>query len=189
MIVVAAAAAFVIPAIIRFTASYRAGTAQNAQMTAAFVPNPENNTVVSVRGWSQADMKRILADFLPAYESRADSVQVNAGTDDRITLTFPHDIQPKILYFLVNYIRYPKGFDLKRRSIGVVARVVLNQSFGVPEPRLIGRHAEIYVPANDTEFDLVFAKVDSDEVYQISFAGLIWQRVEGARIPKDIVGL
>jgi hypothetical protein len=185
--VVVALAAFLVPAIIRFANSYRAGAAQDAQMTAVFIP--ENKTVVIVRGWSQADMKRILADFLSAYQLRADSTQISAGADDRITLTFPNDIQPKILYFLVNYIQYPKDFDLKRRSIGAVAHVVLNRSFGVPESRLIGKLADIYVPANDTEYDLVYAKVDSGEVYKISFTDLIWQQVKSARMPKDIVGM
>ncbi|HEX3653660.1 MAG TPA: hypothetical protein VHU18_12640 [Rhizomicrobium sp.] len=189
VVVVVALAAFLVPAIIRFANSYRAGAAQDAQMTAVFIPNPENKTVVIVRGWSQADMKRILADFLSAYQLRADSTQISAGADDRITLTFPNDIQPKILYFLVNYIQYPKDFDLKRRSIGAVAHVVLNRSFGVPESRLIGKLADIYVPANDTEYDLVYAKVDSGEVYKISFTDLIWQQVKSARMPKDIVGM
>jgi hypothetical protein len=184
LIVIAAlvVAAFVIRALIRFAASSRAGIAHDAQMTAAFVPNPANDSVVVVRGWSESDVKRILRDFLPAYELRADSVTVTAETDSCIKLKFPHDIQPKILYFLVNYIQYPKDFDLKRRSIGVVGRVVLNRSFGVPDTQLIGKPAEIYVPANDTDYDLVYARVDSGDVYEISFTDLIWRRAEGARI-------
>lgn len=189
VVALAAAAVYVVPAFIRFVSSYRAGVAQDTQMAAAFIPSVENKNVVLVRGWSEADIRRILADFLPAYELRANSVLVTAESDGRIELRFPNDIQPKILYFLVNYIQYPKDFDLKNRSIGVVGHVVLNKSFGVPEPRLLDRHADIYVPANDTEFDLVYAKIDTGEVYQISFTDLVWKRMNDARTPKEIVGM
>lgn len=158
-------------------------------MTAAFVPDPANDSVVVVRGWSESELNRILGYFLLAYDLRTDAAQVSAETDGRIKLTFPRDIEPGILYFMVNYIQYPKKFDFKRRSIGVVGRVVLNQAFGVPDPRLIGKPAEIYVPANDTDYDLVYAKISPADVYEISFKDLIWRRVESERIPDAIVGL
>lgn len=160
-----------------------------AVVTNAFTRQLKNtNAVVIVRGWNEAAIRKILADFLAAYELQASAVKVKAGKNGSTKITFPNNIEPKILYFLINYFQYPKHFDFKHHSISVVGQVVLDQSFGIPDKQLIGKHAEIYVPKNDDEFDMVYAKIDSGEVYQISFTDLIWQRVNDARTPDGIAG-
>ena len=90
---------------------------------------------------------------------------------------------------MVNYVRYPKKFDLSHRSIGVLGRVVLTAAFGVPDSALIGNRAVIYVPSNDTEYDLVYARVESGRTYTIPFTSLIWEATGAARMPAEVSGL
>ena len=177
---------------LRLLSSYQTATAQDKRMTSAFVPSRANQIAVSVRGWGDAEIGQIVSDFLRLYHVpavSASAVQITARADGVSVLKFPSDIEPKLLYFLVNYIQYPKNFDLKHRSIGVLCHVVLTQGFGISEQGLVGKRAQIYVPAGDTDYDLVYAKIETGEVYKISFADLIWRRVEGARIPETVGGL
>jgi hypothetical protein len=117
------------------------------------------------------------------------TVAIKQENADRFAITFPKDIQPKILYFLVNYLQYPREFDLKNRSIAVVARVVLTPAFGAPDDVLSGKNAMIYVPANDTDYDLVYVRIEQGQAYKVSFTDLVWQPVDEARVPGGIANL
>jgi hypothetical protein len=176
-------------AIWRLTVFSQVATAQDDRMTASFIPNPSNETSLSVRGWRRSELNQILTDFLRLYGlSDQSEYKLEAKSDDTFVITFPGDIQPTLCLFLVNYVRYPQNFDLSHRSIGVLGHVVLSAAFGAPDT-LVGKRAAIYVPSNDIEFDLVYAKVESQSTYRISFTNLIWEAARDARVPKAISGL
>lgn len=130
-----------------------------------------------------------MTDFSGQYDLSRAAIVVEAGPANVLTVTFPNDIEPKLLFFLVNYIQYPNGFDLGRRTIGAMAHVILTPAFGVPDLELIGKRATMYVPADDTEYDLIYARTESGDAYQISFTNLIWERVADARVPVAGRGL
>src|SRR5579883_3234978 len=73
----------------------RAGAEQDAQMTAAYVPDPNNHTVVFVRGWSRSELERILTDFQRLYSLNAASMKVEGEATGQLAIKFPQDIQPK----------------------------------------------------------------------------------------------
>lgn len=160
-------------------------------MTAdGFVADKNNQTSVSVRGWSQAELDKMLTYFIGAYElSGKMTVNVAAKSDGVSTITFPDDIPPTILLYLVNYLKYPKDFDLTNRSIGVLGRVTLTPIFYLQDPKLAGQRAEIYVPAEDNRYDLVYAKTEAGAPYEISFTNLKWKPVDAARTPIENAGL
>jgi len=177
-------------AFVRFTMFASGAKAQDERMTTAFVPDANNRTSVTVRGWKRPELDRILSYLREAYEVPASSPWVvTARSDDVFVISFPNDIFPRLLYFLVNYLQYPKEFDAKDRSIGVLGRVVLTTACGIPEDRLVGKSAEVYVPANDTDYDRVYLRTDDGEAYVIPFTDLIWKRVQEARRPQTIEGL
>jgi len=190
-IAIGIAAALVIAALayLRFSASMRPGVEQDERMTAAFAPDPNNNIVVVVRGWNKSELDRIVSDCLSAYELPESTSRISARTDGAYDIVFPKDIQPKLFFFLVNYIAYPKGFALAGRTIGVVGHAKITAAFGPPDATMIGKSVDIYLPANDFEYDLVYARLDNGEVYQISFTDLIWQRMDDPRMPSTIIGL
>jgi len=174
----------------RFALSLQKAAAQDTEMTASFVADPNNRNTLSVHGWTRGELDRMLADFRSCYElSDSPDWTVEAKSGDTFTIAFPQDIQPKYFLFLVNYLRYPKNFDLANRSIGVLGRVVLTKAFGVPDPALIGKQAEIYVPADDAEYDEVYARVETGAVYRIPFTNMIWKAMDEARGPAEIAGL
>jgi len=173
----------------RLSFSLREASAQDKQMAAAFVPKSTNKTLVVVRGWSRDELDKILSYFLSSYELPQSTLEVSSRSDNTLVLTFPNDIPPKFLYFLVNYIQYPKEFYLTHRSIGVIAHVILGPAFGIPDNALAGKSADVYVPSNDADYDLVYARVETGQAYQISFTDLIWRPVADPRVPSTISGL
>ena len=177
-------------AFVRFTTFMSAGNAQNEKMTSTFVPNPSNQTSVTVRGWKRPELEKILTDFRQAYEMPAPSDWTIATRSDNVfAISFPNDIPPKLLYFLVNYLQYPKDFDLAHRLIGVLGRTSLTEACGIPDKKLIGMRAEIYVPANDADYDRVYLRTDDAEIYEIPFTDLVWKLAREARRPRTIEGL
>jgi hypothetical protein len=189
VIIVIALGISLLVGIIWFTNWYRAAASQDARMTASFVPNPANDTLVSGSGWDQSELDRILGDFSQQYGLPANSFKIERGDSRKFRISFPHDIEPKLLLFLVNYLEYPNGFDLKSHSIAAVAHVVLTAAFGVSDPTLIGNRARIYVPSNDVDHDLVYAQVQRGRSFRISFTDMIWQEVDDARLPLSIRSL
>jgi hypothetical protein len=161
---------------------------EDARLTSLFVPDPNNQTMVVVRGWKQVELQKIVADFLPMYGIPRLAVAIASG-ERVLEIRFPSDIQPKLLMFLVNYVQNPKGFDLSHRSIGVVAHVVLTPAFGAPSPNLVGRRATIYVPANDTDYDVVYVRTESGETYRVPFSEMKWDRTDDPRLPRSAEGL
>jgi hypothetical protein len=163
---------------------------QDEKMTSPLSLNPSNKTTLSIRGWHRAEVDQILEDFYRLYSlPDSSSLRIEAKSNDIFVLTFPQDIQPKLFLFLVNYIQYPKNFDLTHRFIGVLGRVVLTPGFGAPDSALVGKLTVIYVPANDTEYDLVYARVESGTTYRIPFTTLSWKMTEDSRMPAAVAGL
>jgi len=169
--------------------SYKAANAQRQRAASPFVADTDNKTSLSVKGWEQAELGKIVADFSKQYDLPSTAMKIRTQSSKAAVMTFPNDIEPRLLFFLVNYVQYPNGFDLKGRSIAAVAHVILTPAFGVPDSMLIGKPAEIYVPAHDTEYDLVYAQVGSQKAYRIPFTNLIWQAAADARVPAAIGGL
>lgn len=177
-------------AVVRLVLSVNKGAAQDRAMTAEFIANPQNDTTVYVRGWTRSELDQILSDFDGIYDlPKPGDWTVTDGPHGDLVIAFPSDIQPKLLLFLVNYIQYPEKFDLKHRTIGVLCRVTLTSAFGLPAASLVGQKAMIYVPANDTEYDLVYARVESGGAYKIPFTTLIWERVSDPRLPNSVQAL
>jgi hypothetical protein len=176
--------------LLRFMAGLQTAVTQDKLMTASFVADPNNKTSLSVRGWNRPELAKILTDFRRLYDlPEASEWVIEEKSGDVFTVTFPRDIQPKLFLFLVNYCRYPKDLDLNGRSIGVLGRAVLTAAYGVPDDSLIGKEAEIYVPADDIEYDEVYARVERGEAYRIPFTNLIWKAASEARVPAEIAGL
>jgi hypothetical protein len=158
---------FVAGAITLFAFQYMRSSAREAigqadKITSSFISNPHNTISVVVHGWTGAELERILGDFRLSYGlPEALEWKVTAGSDGRFAITFPSDIEPRFLFFLVNYIQYPKGFALSNRTIGMLSRATLTPAFGFADSTLVRKRAVIYVPSNDSEYDLVYAKIEN----------------------------
>lgn len=147
-----------------------------------------NDKEVLVRGWKDEELKRILDDFTAMYHDRLSAefrMLVKLMPESVTLITFPDDIPPPLFAWLVNYIRYPKAFDLNKRSILVVGKTTLSAAFGPAEEKMIGQRALFYVPTDDREYDLVFVKVGAT-TYELSFARGAWKPTTKDRIPAGL---
>ena len=68
-------------------------------------------------------------------------------------------------------------------------RIVLTPACGMPDERLSGKRAEVYVPSDDTEYDRVHLCTEDGEAFEIPFTNLIWKPASEARRPRTIEGL
>jgi hypothetical protein len=134
---------------------------------------------ILVSGWTTEDLSNILKDFAELNAGKLGKefdYEVSLPGQGPMRIIFPHDIAPNEFSFLVNYLNYPKDYDLKTRSVSVLGHAALTAAFHLPNKNLIGKNAVFYVPANDQDYDLVYIRVD-DETYVNSFAGFRWKKV------------
>lgn len=169
---------------------YLIGRSQRRSGSNSFVGSPTNDKEVIVQGWSEIELARILSDFENKYAGQLGSAYsvVLQKRGSAMRLSFPKDIPEDEFCFLVNYIYYPEGFDLKSRSIVASGRATLSDGFGVPDKALIGRVGIFYVPSNDHEYDLVYVRV-GDRTFENSFASTRWKAVDDPRFPPGLTPL
>lgn len=166
---------------------YFARATTRKRLVPGFIPDPANDKELIVKGWTEKELRQIMAHFEKMYQGQlgaAFSVAISRNSTD-VRLRFPQDIPAVEFCFLVNYIHYPEGFDLKDRSVTVFAKTTLSRDFNVPEESLLGQRAIIYVPANDTDFDVVYVTTGG-RTFENSFASQSWKAVADPRIPSGI---
>jgi hypothetical protein len=152
-----------------------------------FIPNPANDTLVVCRGWDETELTKILADFTRTYQDRlpsAEPFRVERARD-QFQIRFPGDIPPPLLSYLINYLQYPKDFDLTNRDIAAVGIVTLTDAFQLPSSNYVGKKAHIYVPSNDRRYDEVYLAVGS-EYFEQPFTNLRWKPVTDGCIPGQV---
>ncbi len=174
--------------VIACCAIYVAARLNRSSRRPPFVPDPENGKRVIVRGWTENELARILGDFRKMYEDRLGPdffLEIHVLDGGAIRVTFPHDIPAMLFSFLINYVQYPKDFDLRTRSIVVVGEAPLSADFQPPVQSLVGRSAVFYVPSNDQDYDLVYVRI-GNETFVNSFAADSWKRVTDPRIPPGL---
>jgi len=154
----------------------------------ATISDPANGEEVVVRGWTNEELPGILTDFADTYDRDLGphfDYEVHGRDNGSIRITFPHDIPAQQFSFLINYLQYPKNYDLKGRSVSVVGKAIISSKFKPPSKGLIGQTATFYIPSNDQKYDLVYVRV-GDETFENSFAARRWKRVTDSRIPPDV---
>lgn len=160
-------------------------------------PSPVNTTrqrtndkVLIAGGWSAGELEKILADFRDAYRQqlRPDfSYEIESGGGVQ-KARFPHDIQPWLFVYLVNYAQYPKHFAIEGRTIRMAATSTLTPDFDLPSQSLYGRKALFYVPASDVTFDRLYVQA-GDAAFEINLDDGTWLQVKDARRPAELDSL
>ncbi|HXS28976.1 MAG TPA: hypothetical protein VN730_15030, partial [Steroidobacteraceae bacterium] len=137
------------------------------------------------------ELRTILAQFEAIYKGRLGSqfaYRIDSLGVDGFDVHFPAGIQHPFLAYLVNYVQYPKGFDLRGRQIAALGRVTLTAAYPIPSSNYIGMRAHIYVPSGDRDFDLVYVAVGS-EFFRQSFTFDTWRRETDGRVPAPVKAL
>jgi hypothetical protein len=149
-----------------------------------------NDKEAFVKGWTEAEWRKIQQQFAETYELQSGAVRVNeVGSDGCLVLKFPYDIDPETFIYFVNYARYPEDIEPGERDIAVVGFATATKEFpGIPKT-LIGQRLAFYVPADDTEYDIVFARTEAGETYEIPFAGFSWKKSDTPRVSPAVQAL
>jgi hypothetical protein len=159
-------------------------------MPAPVVLDPANDKSISVSGYSEPELQQIRQQFVLQYSMSDRFVFTRlSGRNDRWRITFPDDLTPEQLFFLVNYLNYPEGIPLDQRAIGVLGRCTVTPAFQPPDSALVGSGLEIYVPADDQSGDQVYLRVGSGQIFRCALGGLVWRPVAEARFPRQTQGL
>jgi hypothetical protein len=142
--------------------------APDKERTASPARSPNSQVSLFVRGWNQTELDRILTDYFRLHQLTGSSVwRIAAAPNRTLMITFARDIGPKPLFCLISYIRYPNNSGMSHRPVGVLGHLVLTAPFDVPDAALLGKRAVIYVSANESEYNVIYAKVESGNVYTI----------------------
>lgn len=142
---------------------------------------------ILVSGWSASELDKILEDFSEIYDldSKTFGQPEELGTWRKVPL---RGIDSDSLFYLVNYLHYPKEIELDGRRPMAVAL------FDIPRGLSSGnapgvRSAKAYVPTNDEDYDLVYVAVEGGAVYRVPFTNLQWEATSEARMASDIRSL
>ncbi len=154
-----------------------------------FISNPQNDKVIVVEGWNEAEIQKIIHDFIETYKNGgypAYTIEPHKQGENLYRLTFPRDIHPLLFTFLVNFVAYPFDLDLKNRTILVGGKTTLDSGFDGIDSTLFGKKAILYVPENDQDYDVVYMQTESGSNLKNSFTWGKWKRINEARLSDDV---
>ena len=134
---------------------------------------------VIVTGWTVAETRAILDAFAGLYDLDASTFAVSP-VGDAAQVTWPRPVATDTALFLVNYLVYPSDPALAGRTAEAVAVIAVPAKIA-PEGLAPGTLAKVYVPADDTEHDLVHALTPGGSAYRIGFTDMKWQAVDTPR--------
>ena len=154
----------------------------------AFTPDPNNDKLIVVTGWSEEELRSIVNDFIEEDLSQSPTYHIDIAkpSEGLYGLTFPADIHPALFLSLVNYLNYPVNFGLDGHSIAVVGRTILNSDFEGVSQSLIGKRAILYVPDNDKDYDVVYLRAETGTILENSFSRETWRQVTDARMGSEV---
>ena len=144
-----------------------------------------------VRGWSDSELRQILADFQRLSGDRLPSTfstEIHSTDGAALRVTFPADIPSMDFCFIVNYVQYPKGFDLNSRPILVAGRATITSEFLPSDQSLVGKRILVYVPSDDKRYDEVFAQAEGQS-YEFPFTRTGFIRAQEPRLPVGVSDL
>ena len=148
----------------------------------SYVPDPDNDKKILVNGWSEPELKKILKQFESMYQEAGEfvfEIHLEPAAPELIAVVFPQDIDPVLFAFLINYIHYPKDFDLGGRAIGVLGTYSLAPS----QAGYGSGTVAVYVPEPDDEYDQVYAHVLAGKTYVHSFTNNRWVEAVNPAMP------
>jgi hypothetical protein len=155
-----------------------------------FIADPNNDKAITVSGWNGKELGKALDDFSGQDKSGSRlKIDIQGRFENLYRLTFPEDISVFDFIALVNYLNYPIDLGSPEREIRVAGQSTLNSAFaGIPES-LWGKHAILYVPENDENYDVVHLQTEAG-----AFANSFnheggWRRVDDPRLPSEVQAL
>lgn len=157
-----------------------------------FTPNPDNDKLILISGWSEDELGQILDDFVDEDISAfaAFRIEIEQMSENTYALVFPEDVHPAEFLSLIDYLAHPIDFDWTGRSIVVAGKTTLNSDFdGLPKSAA-GKKAIIYLPETDDEdHALVYLQTEAGTSFARSLKEGAWRPVAAAPISDALRSL
>ncbi|MBY6129033.1 hypothetical protein KUW15_09930 [Qipengyuania aquimaris] len=141
---------------------------------------PGDQFTLRSRGWSGSELRAIFADFAKMYD--IEEPRIVEGPGRIFSIDWPDGLAEAHILFAVNYLHYPRDFDLADRRILAAAQVKQGQLGGIPKD--LG--AKVFVPSDDTYYDRVHAVDDNGQAYLGDFGSASFVPIDDARMPRDV---
>lgn len=137
------------------------------------VPKPDktvpNNKLIIIKNTTLNDARQALQNFCKQYAESGEALfpGISIINNEEIAVTFPYDISFETFCFAVNFLKYPVDVNWQA---DVKGWTTMHPGDGWAIPQLFNRKVMLYIPADDNEYDNVFAVTDDNAVYKLDFA-------------------
>ena len=127
--------------------------------------------VIYIDNISLPDIKKILEQWVGLYsEQLNDHFEFSLiSSETGYVIKGPKELNNTLFTFLVNYITYPENFNERFYPTGYM---IVTDTKYYPED-IINKKIMTYVPANDKEYDLVYANTEDKRTFVIDFGGKV----------------
>ncbi|HMG75755.1 MAG TPA: hypothetical protein VK582_19800 [Pyrinomonadaceae bacterium] len=155
-----------------------------------FIPDPNNDKVITVSGWNEEELGKALDDFTGQDTSGSPrKIDIQKRFENLYRLTFPEDISVFDFMALVNYLNYPIDLGSPEREITVAGTTTLSSAFaGIPES-LWGKSAILYVPETDEDHDVVYMQTEAGAFANSFNREGGWRLVDDPRLSGEVKAL
>ncbi|MEO0591879.1 MAG: hypothetical protein AAFZ11_15160 [Pseudomonadota bacterium] len=143
---------------------------------------------VLVKGLSEAELAKILSEFGELYQLAPRTFTHKCAGEEHREVSWTQPIATGHAQFLVNYLHYPRGFDLERASPCAVGVIPITPGTG-PEGVSPGKLVKLYVPSDDTEYDVLYAALENGSTYVIPFTNHKWTKTTERRDNEFVRGM
>ena len=125
----------------------------------------------AIKDWVELNIDNIKSDF---------EFDLYTLDEDRHLIIPKVKLHFKIFNYLVNYLKYPIDIDYKATVMGYS----FNNKANLVPKKFVGCNIFIYVPENDTEYDVVFAITSNNIRYKINLDGTIKELPGSVNYPQ-----
>ncbi|GAA3960331.1 hypothetical protein GCM10022210_05030 [Mucilaginibacter dorajii] len=134
-------------------------------------PNQEitNDKQVIVGKISYEDVKNAITGFCNMYNQKdwAALPRLIKLAEGQFAITFPYDVEFRILCFFVNYLAYPEDLNINPEVTGWTTTSPGDYWI---KSGAVSKKAMLFLPKIDTEYDFVLMTTEDNIGYKLSFA-------------------
>jgi hypothetical protein len=128
-----------------------------------------NDKLLIVGKISYDDVKKAITGFCNMYnqEDWAALPRLIKLAEGQFAITFPYDVEFRILCFFVNYLAYPEDLNINPEVTGWTTTTPGDYWI---KSEAVDKKAMLFLPKIDTEYDFVLMTTEDNIGYKLSFA-------------------
>jgi hypothetical protein len=128
------------------------------------------DNLIIVKGGSYSDVKKALKQWIFEYHKDLnDDFKFKVFKNGRGNHVIQADdrLDNCRFNYLINYLQYPIDIEYK---VSVIGFTVANDP-EIYNQELLGKRIQVYIPEDDTEYDVVYIVSEYNQVYKVDFGG------------------